>query len=277
MRQMKQQNVIRWARMLCVWVLMACGVSSPHAHAQLGAEVGYRVGIASDLQILRDPDSRLARMSATWKTPSEISLARSTPIVRITNTSQTATLTGFSIDINDPMFVFDAIKVAEAPAGVSPSFLSPTDMMNNQNMSPTLRLSFGNRPLLPNESFAFWLDLERSNGARGLNADFRNCLWDQFGNSRLDNATLQATFNAGALNPAPLFDYRMLNETIPRGADGTSGQSVVFPLMHSAELMGAFFFNQVGVGLAVPEPSTGILLGLGLLAGQRQLRKRRSV
>ena len=96
--------------------------------------------------------------------------------------------------------------------------------------------SFDERPLQPNESFAFWVDIDPSATAPFGAIDYRDILWDRLGNLRDDNALVEVNFDMATPKPTPLFEFAMRNQVYqPSPADGTTGESLVFPLRHGAD------------------------------------------
>ena len=97
---------------VAVWIVTISSLATPAVRA---GSISFELGISTDLNLLRDPTNRQNQRAATWKTSSEIAVSRETPLVRLTNTSHDASITGLSIDLNDLDYVFDAIVIAEAP------------------------------------------------------------------------------------------------------------------------------------------------------------------
>lgn len=230
----------------------------------------YQLGISTDLNLLRDPHDPSSQLAATWKTPADIAVARETPLFRLTNTSSEASITSFTVDIRDPGYLLDAVVIAEAPTGANPILESPLDSAQGGSMSPFLTFSFHHRPLRPNESFAFWLDIDPASLPATEVVDYRQVFWDPMGNDLSDNTQVQVIFDSQPLLPAPLFDYAMEKQTYSSAQDGTTGQSLVFPSAINDETVGVFFMQQTSLveNQPLPEPSGMLLLatGLGLLA-----------
>jgi hypothetical protein len=107
--------------MVAVWFVAL----SPLAVSAVGAgSISFELGISTDLNLLRDPTNRQNQQAAARKTRSEMAVSRQTPLAF--DQRRDADITGLSIDLNDADFVFDAIVIAEAPAGGS-GIQSPLD------------------------------------------------------------------------------------------------------------------------------------------------------
>lgn len=210
-----------------------------------GGTISYELGISTDLNLLRDPTDTRNQLAATWKTSAEIAVARETPLFRLTNTSDDASITGLWIDLNDAGFVFDALVVADAPSGSSPTVSSPGDTVQGQATSPVLNFSFSDRPLRPHESFAFWVDLDPEAGGATRFLDYRDILWNRPEGNPDANSLVQVTFDSALVKSVPLFDFVTSNRTYDSlRAFGVEGQSYEFPLLHSSDTIGAFFLRQ---------------------------------
>ncbi len=201
-------------------VILLSRVSAPSLQA---ATISYELGISTDLNLLRNPDDPASQLSAIWKTSSEIAVARETPLFRLTNTSTDASITSISISLNTTDYLFDAVVLAEAPGGMAPTVDSPGDVAHGQSTSPVVGFSFDDRPLQPNESFAFWVDIDPSATTPIGTIDYRDIRWDRWGNLRDDNALVEVSSDMATPKPVPLFEFAMLNQTYQSSpADGTT-------------------------------------------------------
>jgi hypothetical protein len=257
--------------------MLAAQMAGPSLQA---ATISYELGISTDLDLLRNPDDPASQRSAVGKTRLEIAVARETPLFRLTNTSSDASITSISISLNTNDYLFDAVVVAEAPIGLAPTVVSPADTVHGQSTSPIVGFSFDDRPLQPNESFAFWVDIDPSTTAPSGPIDYRNILWDRWGNLRDDNALVEVNFDMATAKPVPLFEFAMLSQTVVSSlADGTSGRSLVVPLVSGSDAIGAFFLSQTypNENAPAPEPSGLALLATGLLFLSAGRRRRCSV
>ena len=256
--------------------ILASQMSAPRLQA---ATISYELGISTDLNLLRNPDDPNSQLSAIGKTSSEIAVSRETPLFRLTNTSSEANITSISVSLNASDYLFDAIVVAEAPAGLAPTVESPGDVVHGQSISPVVSFSFADRPLQPNESFAFWVDIDPSPTAPFGAIDYRDILWNRTGNLRDDNALVEVDFDTAAPKPVPLFEFEMQNQIYASSrGDGTTGESLAFPLRHGADAIGAFFLWQTlpNENAPAPEPSGLGLMATGLFVlGLRHRRRRR--
>ena len=285
----RNSNLLR--ALFALAVLTACCLAGPAAQAQeeIRAQASYRLSIATTAGLVDDPHDDLNMLEATWRTPSDVLLSRRNPIVKLENTSpDDFNLLNFTLDINDPNFVFDAMLILDAPGGVAPIITAPSDIVHSGSTSSRLEFDFGDRPLAPGESITFIVEIEPALGAPNVQADFRNILWDKFGSDRDDNALLSASFDKGPfpefvmgdtfdLPIIPFYEYPFDNEQFDtRDSDGASGKSTIIPSMgmKSGDL-GYFEINQQGI--VVPEPTSCLtmLIGLLLLTARTLFRRKR--
>ena len=250
------------ARLLVATAMLAGSAQSDAGEIDA---ISYVLGISTDINLLRDPDDRVNQAVATWKTSSQIALARKTPVFRLTNASDTDMITMFSLDINDPAYALDAIVIAEQPAGMSAELVSPTDSSHGGDRSSTVSFSFADRPLLPSESFSFWLDIDQTGVSSGTGCGLSR----RSVGAATDNATVTVDFATTGFGPMALFDFAMQDQLY--GTEGlATGASRVFPLTNSQDSIGAFLFTQqtrTSVA-AISEPNSSGLMasGVALLA-----------
>ena len=251
-------------------VVLAVGTASVISQSASAIEIGYELGIGTDLQLLSDPESTQAQAIAASKTSAGISVARETPLFRLTNTSTEAEVTELSIDINNDRYVFDAMIVAESPHGMNVQLRNPHESQHSNGTTSVLTLSFEDQPLRPSESFAFWLDIDPAQHAVGMGfVDYRNILFDLGGYDRADNTIVNVTFDNGADSSIPLYDFFLGNATYDSTSeDGTRGTSYAYVLEHGNDAIGSFFINHVDhlEVSPVPEPSSMGIILLGMAA-----------
>lgn len=288
---MRLKNSNRIRTFFALAVLGACSLAGATARAQQDPlHASYRISIATTEGLADDPHDDLAVLEGTWRAPSDVLLSRRNPVVKLENTSpDDFNLLNFTLDINDPNFVFDAMMILDSPTGVGPIITSPADTVQANATSSTLQFDFSNRPLAPGESITFIVELEPAAGAPNIQADYRKIFWNQDGNLRDDNSLLTASFDKGPfpefvmgetmdIPTIPFYEFPFADRQFDTDKeDGATGRSQVISAMgmKSGDL-GHYEMNPSAV--LVPEPTSFVtmLAGLLLLGIHGPFRRKRS-
>jgi len=242
--------------------------ASPRQASATSVGPSYRLQFSTDVGLLDNPNDQMLQLQATWKTPQELVALRNAPLVRLTNLSETESMTSFLLDIADTEAVFDAWSLIQSPGGITPTVASPLDSLDGGLTSTVFQISFA-EPLAPGQFVTYRIDLDHGNGNSSPVPDYRKIFWDKDDVVRDNNVRVQATFvGEEQLADLRVYEYPFANQQFDTTLlDGANGSSQVVPGMsagHAGDL-GVFVFQQGGV-TPVPEPSSIALAVLGIAA-----------
>ncbi len=215
---------------------------------------------------------------AAQKKAQEMFWARDLVAFRLTNPYDVP-ITKFKIEM-DPIqaygFNTDPSSVFIIPELCTPGLNMSYQMQDNGNgVTSWIEFTFGN-PIEGTDSFVFQTDLKSENGFNGIN-DYRNLFWKH---SPTDmNLDLEVTFENDKVLETTLFDYYTgftwdgyLRDFGEEGK--VTGEGVVIDGCKACgESVGIFMLEQYG--RAVPEPSSVLLLLLGMFGIVPVVRRRR--
>jgi len=219
--------------------------------------ISYSMAFCENFNVLQQPGNQAVASFAALSSQHEIMLQRTTPYVKITNTSDTAEISQLSMTINKAD-EFDWAMLSKAPAGVTFSVESPSSNLN----SAVLTINFTN--FTPGETVYFRVGLSPTTpGAHPL-VDYRNVLstLNNAGGDTSNNADVNVTFKSD-------LGQASLSKKLPNFSNGglTTAQSMVFTCdAYSAEHVVSFDTGNQGEQVPVPEPSTLLLLSIGLVS-----------
>ncbi len=150
------------------------------------------------------------------------------PIMRLTNTSDTAEITDLTLTIGDTSYNFDVVTGEILPVGVTASLITPSDTNPNEDRSD--RLDYNFTGFGPGLTFEARPDLDVDSVAS--NDDYRTVL---FNNGAADNAVASVRFSNGAILNLQLSDGGETDDSHTFMNMGTPGADVEIMLQNTAD------------------------------------------
>lgn len=168
----------------------------------------------------------------------------SVAIFRITNTSASAEMTGLALSIGDTDYNFDIVSgfssLIDSGSNLTPAIIAGDDIQgadgDQTGRFDTISLIFSG--FEPGDKFQFQTDIDEDNN--NTPEDFDTILFNT--GSSIDNAWMAVSFS-----------------------DGLERGTINFTLTNQQSMDGKYYFSAAGETSPIPEPSTMILLGFGLL------------
>ena len=171
------------------------------ASPAVASQMSFDVTMAEDSSVVADPMNMTTMMMAGWQTEHALMVARGRPYVQITNTSDTANMTKFSLALpagQASLYSFDFAKVVTYSPGVTWSLDAPLTATPMQGISDLVTFHFTGAGLTPGEYFRFQSGIVADPGNNTLFPDYR-LIFVNYQNPRPDsqNSFLLGTFDTG--------------------------------------------------------------------------------
>ena len=243
------------ARRLPVRVALAAAVAiawfTLAAPAARAVSVSYDFSISSNYSLLMSPQSSSAQSQVKQMSSAVVDTANNNPVIMITNTSMTADISDVKITLTDPDSVFNALKLLQNPLGATPAAPFTNNIWGGSTNMVNIALP---TPLAPNQSLVFAVNLGPLGGFpnHSFVPGFENIL---FQNPSASNAQLAVTY----FDPSNPTNTQTLNSVLPSLTTMTPLVTVMSSCCNTPST------SVLETSFGVPEPSSILLLGLGVL------------
>jgi hypothetical protein len=262
-------------RRICLAVLSTvCLVEAlDRGESALAQNVGYKINISEDLNVLLNPDNPNMGKVAGRQSSNRLNAARSMPYIELKNTSDSADISEFTLSLARPNATFDYARFVSSSPGVTftidSSLPDSADASPNGKKGDTIHLKFTN--FNPGDVVRFQIDIDSDAGMPDRMHDYRTTLFDLNGSDLSDNAKLGFLFKASGLADIALAGV------LP-DAVSTGPSNVGFGLRAACSPDFVQDFDHADtMAVTVPEPSSIALFsfaaaGLGVAAWRRRRR-----
>jgi hypothetical protein len=242
-------------------VVGACGCAAGQSVLD-NARLNLR--LSADPYLIQDPGNPILAQRAAWRTQYDLQLARNTPYLLITNTSQLPSVeaTTMTMTVGAAGYHFDWVRTIDTSPGVDVDVMQ-VDALEGGLEADHFELAFTG--LVPGAFALMQLDIDPDDPNEFHLPDFRTVLFQGNGDGTGLNSTVDATLEETLLGSEVLVDGRF--EDYPINGPFFVGPGFrahdrmdyvdVFPMDLSGSLSNI---------LPVPEPSTLALLALAAVA-----------
>ena len=251
-----------FGRLLLVAIVLAPLLAGSAARA---ANVSYSLTMCEDLEVLKHPNNAMLAQNSALRSQLALMSQRTTPYIELKNTSEDALLTQFTLSVGDTSKNFDWGKLVEASPGVGFTIQSP-DGIAGAIKSDMLVISFTG--FQPGDFVRLRIGLSPDAPNASLIMDYRMVLFRMNGGANTSqNALANASFadGDGVTTLAKVFpnfpNANRFTATSMNGLTTNCGMDSITPFTVTDQ--GSILPGPPGP--PVPEPSSVVLLGLGLL------------
>lgn len=225
--------------------------------------ISYSLTFCENLDVLKDPTNQILAKNAAKHSQHTLMMQRTSPYFELRNTSESASITQFSMSIGDMARNFDWASLIEASPGVAVNVTSVDGVMGGLS-SDMLTVSLSG--FTPDSFVRFRFGIGSDDPNASFIQDYRKTLFDLDGDDTTDNAMVTVDFKSGdqteqLVDQLPNFSMNGLTTAIDMSFPSGPCWDHVLPFNFNAN--GSI--DPVEPGPQVPEPGSIALLGLGLV------------
>jgi hypothetical protein len=256
-------------RLLCATLAtLSLLAAAPVARA---GTIAYSMTLCEDLGVLLQPNNQILAQNAAMKSQHVLLVERTNPYIELRNTgTDAAQITNLSMSIGDTSKNFDWASFVQASPGVTFTVQSP-DSIAGAVKSDTVVISFTGFD--PGEFVRFRIGLSPDNSSASAIMDYRTVLFQMNGSSTSNNSTVGVRFQSSS--GAEVLS-RQMPDFINKNPFTSTNLNSLDTICGMDSIVPFTFTDQGVIPPPIPEPSTFVLLGIGLigLAAQRWRRRR---
>ena len=240
------------------------------AQSARASTIAYSMTLSEDLGVMLQPNNPILARNAAMKSQHVLMVQRTNPYIELRNTgTEDAQITHLTMSIGDTSKNFDWASFVQASPGVTFTVQSP-DAIAGSIKSDTVTISFAGFD--PGDFVRFRVGLSPDNSSASSIVDYRNTLFQMNGSNTSNNSTVGVRFESSSgsevlsrLMPDFVNTNRFTSTNL-NSLDTICGMDSILPFT---------FTDQGVIPPPIPEPSTFVLLGIGLVGLFAQRWRRR--
>jgi len=257
---------LRWS--CAALAALSLFVALPTARA---GTIAYSMTLCEDLGVMLQPNNQILAQNAAMKSQHVLMVERTNPYIELRNTgTENAQITHLTMSIGDTSKNFDWASFVQASPGVTFTVQSP-DAIAGSVKSDMIVISFSGFD--PGDFVRFRVGLSPDSASASSIVDYRNTLFQMNGSSSSNNSTVGVRFQNASGDEILSRQMPDFVNTNPFTSTNLNSLGTICGM----DSIVPFTFTDNGViPPPIPEPSTFVLLGMGLvgLAAQRWRRRR---
>ena len=254
-------------RWLCA-ILAALGPLAAAPVARAGT-IAYSMTLCEDLGVLLQPNNQILAQNAAMKSQHVLLVERTNPYIELKNTStDAAQITNLSMSIGDTAKNFDWASFVQASPGVTFTVQAP-DTIAGAVKSDMVVLSFTGFD--PGDFVRFRVGLSPDNSNASALLDYRTVLFQMNGSNPSNNSTVGVGFQTSG---GPQVLSRQMPDFVNTNPFTSTNLNSLNTICGMDSIVPFTFGDQGVIPPPIPEPSTFVLMGLGLLGLLAQRRRR---
>ena len=206
---------------------------------------------------MMNPDNSSIQSQVAQKSSNVVNTANNNPVIEITNTSPTASISEVKMNLTDPDSVYNALKLLQSPLGATPAAPYTNSVWGGPSKMIDIVLPHA---LAPNQSLVFAVNLGPLGGFPNPSwvPGYENIFF-QMPEVPNTNANLAVTF----VDPSSPNSPTTLTNALPSLSSMDPMVTVTSACCSTAPT--SVFMTSFGSGPPVPEPSSMLLIVLGSL------------
>ena len=236
---------------LCLFVPLATARAST---------IAYSMTLCEDLGVLLQPNNQILAQNAAMKSQHVLMVERTNPFIELRNTgTEDAQITHLTMSIGDTSKNFDWAGFVQASPGVTFTVQSP-DAIAGSIKSDTVVISFTGFD--PGDFVRFRVGLSPDNSSASAIMDYRSVLFQMNGSSTSNNSTVGVRFQSS--NGSEVLS-RQMPDFVNTNRFTSTNLNSLGTICGMDSIVPFTFTDQGDIPPPIPEPSTFVLLGVGLL------------
>ncbi len=257
-------------RLLCA-TLAALSLLAAAPMARAGT-IAYSMTLCEDLDVMLHPSNQILAQNAAMKSQHVLMVERTNPYIELRNTgTEDAQITNLTMSIGDTSKNFDWASFVQASPGVTFTVQAP-DAIAGSVKSDTVVISFTGFD--PGEFVRFRVGLSPDSANASAIMDYRTVLFQMNGSNTSNNSTVGVRFQSSGGSEIL---SRQMPDFVNTNPFTSTNLNSLNTICGMDSIVPFTFTDQGVIPPPIPEPSTFVLLGIGLMAlVAGRLRRRRA-
>jgi hypothetical protein len=222
--------------------------------------IAYSMTLCEDLGVMLQPNNQILAQNAAMKSQHVLMIERTNPYIELRNTgTEDAQITHLTMSIGDTSKNFDWASFVQASPGVTFTVQSP-DAIAGSIKSDTVVITFTGFD--PGEFVRFRVGLSPDNSSASAIMDYRTVLFQMNGSSASNNSTVGVRFQSSSGSEIL---SRQMPDFVNTNPFTSTNLNSLGTICGMDSIVPFTFTDQGIIPPPIPEPSTFVLLGIGLV------------